>query len=132
MSKMNATCLYQMAHQIIYLCLAMVSWKFGHCSLLHNYLDLWCSYYQLSFIFVLKEYKCSIWQLYFGTLVFALYCYCGDNVKYGLVSKKTTIWRLKKSQSNEKLLEKRTSWFSYSFWKDLSREYLVVSKFSKF
>lgn len=45
----------------IYLCLAMVSWKFGHCSLLHNYLDLWCSYYQLSFIFVLKEYKCSIW-----------------------------------------------------------------------
>ena len=41
-------------------------------------------------------------------MVLALHIYCGDNVKYGLFSKHLLIWRLKKYQSNGKLLEKKT------------------------
>ena len=45
--------------------------------------------------------------MHFGTLVLALYCYCGDNVKIRtfktLLSKKATIWLLKKSQTYRKL-----------------------------
>ena len=33
------------------------------------------------------KYKYSMQYFYFETLVLALYCYCGDNVKYGLLSK---------------------------------------------
>ena len=52
-------------------------------------------------------YKYSIQQLYFGTQHQHLYCYCGDNTKYGLLSKKmTAVWHLKKSHNNDKLLEK--------------------------
>ena len=44
-------------------------------------------------------------QLYFGTLVLALCCYCGDNAQNTdffktLASKKAATWRFKKSQSN--------------------------------
>ena len=50
----------------------------------------------------------TVYDSFFGTLVLALHCFCRDNVKYGLLSKhlsmKATIWRLKKSQSNDKLL----------------------------
>ena len=51
------------------------------------------------------------WNLALALLVLALHCYFGDTVKYGLVSKhlfQTTIWRLKKSHSNDKVLEKIT------------------------
>ena len=51
------------------------------------------------------------WNLALVLLVLALHCYFGDTVKYGLVSKhlfQTTIWRLKKSHSNDKVLEKIT------------------------
>ena len=62
------------------------------------------------------RYKYSIRQLYFRTQhQYSLHCYCGDNGKYGLrtflktlVSKKMTIWQLKKSYNNNKLLEKIT------------------------
>ena len=46
------------------------------------------------------------WNLVLA-LVLALHYYCGDNVKYRLLQK-TTIWRLKKSHSNDKPLEKIT------------------------
>ena len=49
---------------------------------------------------------------FFGTLVLALHCYCRDCKIRAffetLLSKKTKIWQLKKSQSNDKLLKKIT------------------------
>ena len=46
-------------------------------------------------------------QLYFGTLVLASFCYCGDTVTHKiptsfktLTSKKVATWHFKKSQSN--------------------------------
>ena len=62
------------------------------------------SYHKISKLRKFIKYKYSIRKLHFGTLVLAVH-YHGDNVKYG----KTTIWRLKKSQSDDKLLEKITS-----------------------
>ena len=50
-------------------------------------------------------------QLYFGTLLLASYCYCGDKHKLWtsfktLASKEAKIWRLKQFQGNNKLLWK--------------------------
>ena len=43
-------------------------------------------------------------------MVLAAHCFCGDNVKYGplskhLFKKNSTIWRFKKSERNDKLLQ---------------------------
>ena len=45
-----------------------------------------------------------VYDSFFRNLALALVlqCYCGDSFKT-LVTKKTTIWRLKKSHSNDKL-----------------------------
>ena len=52
----------------------------------------------------------SMLKLYFETLVLALHCYCGDNVKYGLLSKH--------------LLQRK---LQYGGWKNLK----VTTKFYK-
>ena len=57
-------------------------------------------------------YESFILELTISVSTALLFCSCGDKVKYGLILKKTTIWRFKKSHSNDKLLEKITS-FSY-------------------
>ena len=41
----------------------------------------------LNYIKLVEEIKNNIGQPNFETLVLALYCYCGDNVKYALLSK---------------------------------------------
>ena len=44
-------------------------------------------YHEISYQRKFIKFKYGIQELYIGTLVLALYCYCGDNVKNGLPSK---------------------------------------------
>ena len=75
------------------------------------------------------------WNLALALLVLALHCYCGDTVKYGLVSKhlfQTTIWRLKKFHSNDKILEKVTfpviTWNKKHSWKQVASITYIVKE----
>ena len=57
-------------------------------------------------------------------LVLALRCYCGDTDLFqNTCFKETTIWRLKNSHSNDKLLEKIVS-FSYHIEEKIHRSKL--------
>ena len=55
----------------------------------------------------LKKKFFDIRNNFLGHLVLTLHCYCGYNISFKvLVSKIATTWRLKKPQSNDKLLYK--------------------------
>ena len=77
-----------------------------------------CKSYEVFQVCTIQYTIVLVWNLAFSISISTalLFCFCGNNVKHGLlltfVSKKTTIWQLKKSHSNDKLLEKITS-FSY-------------------
>ena len=70
--------------------------------------EMFCVFQKNSFIKKSVEQIALFWNLALS-LVLALYGYCRHTIKYRLLSKKTTIWRLKKSRNNDKPLEKITS-----------------------
>ena len=56
--------------------------------------EMFCVFQKNSFIKKSVEQIALFWNLALS-LVLALYGYCGGTIKYRLLSKKTTIWRLK-------------------------------------
>ena len=64
-------------------------------------------YHKVSQLRKFIKYKYGIRLLHFGTLVLARYCYCGDNVKYGLFSKR--LFQSKQEYDGCKYLQVKTS-----------------------